>query len=161
MVVVVKCGVVCHASPYYPLQMGYYHDKCPKAEPSSRPSRRRPCERTPAMVPPCIIRMLFHDCFSTRYMFNPDAGKAQHAQQPELVRLRADRRDKGRPRGVSSADIVAFTAHDASSFLSGGKVYLNMPAGHLDADTFSNASETLKFLVPSSQTSASSSTASS
>jgi peroxidase len=48
---------------------------------------------------------------------------------------------------VSCADIIAFAARDASSFLSGGKVYFDMPAGRLDG-TFSNASEPLKFLVP-------------
>jgi peroxidase len=55
-------AVACHASPYYPLQMGYYHDKCPQAESIVKAVMEKAICLNPGNGA-AVIRMLFHDCF--------------------------------------------------------------------------------------------------
>ena len=55
-------AVACRASPYYPLQMGYYHDKCPPAEAIVKHVVGAAVRQNPG-IGAGIIRMLFHDCF--------------------------------------------------------------------------------------------------
>jgi peroxidase len=55
-------AVACHARPYYPLQMGYYHDKCPQAESIVKAVMEKAICQNPGNGA-AVIRMLFHDCF--------------------------------------------------------------------------------------------------
>ncbi|KAK3151711.1 hypothetical protein QOZ80_3AG0249510 [Eleusine coracana subsp. coracana] len=149
----------CHASPYYPLQMGYYHDKCPQAEAIVKAVMEKAVHQNPGNGA-AVIRMLFHDCFVEGCdasvlldptPFSPTPEKLSPPNDPslrgfELIDAIKDALEAACPGVVSCADIIAFAARDASYFLSGGKVYFDMPAGRLDG-TFSNASEPLKFLA--------------
>ncbi|KAL6878352.1 hypothetical protein ACP4OV_012522 [Aristida adscensionis] len=155
-------AMACQASPYYPLQMGYYHDKCPQAEAVVKAVMEKAIYKNPGNGA-AAIRMLFHDCFVEGCdasilldptPFSPTPEKLSAPNNPslrgfELIDAIKDAVEAACPGVVSCADIIAFAARDASYFLSGGKVYFDMPAGRLDG-TFSNASEPLKFLVPPS-----------
>jgi len=84
--------------------------------------------------------------------FSPTPEKTSAPNNPslrgfELIDAIKDALEAACPGVVSCADIIAFVARDESYFLSGGKLSFDMPAGRLDG-TFSNASESLKFLVP-------------
>ncbi|TVU46888.1 hypothetical protein EJB05_06460 [Eragrostis curvula] len=153
-------AVACHASPYYPLQLGYYHDKCPQAESIVKAVMEKAIGQNPGNGA-AVIRMLFHDCFVEGCdasvlldptPFSPTPEKLSAPNNPslrgfELIDAIKDALEAACPGVVSCADIIAFAARDASYFLSCGKVYFDMPSGRLDG-TFSNESEPLKFLVP-------------
>ncbi|KAL6878302.1 hypothetical protein ACP4OV_012472 [Aristida adscensionis] len=155
-------AVACQASPYYPLQMGYYHDKCPQAEAIVKSVMEKAIYQNPGNGS-AVIRMLFHDCFVEGCdasvlldptPFSPTPEKQSAPNNPtlrgfELIDAIKDALEAACPGVVSCADIIAFAARDASYFLSGGRVCFDMPAGRRDG-TFSNASEPLKFLVPPS-----------
>jgi peroxidase len=55
-------AVGCHASPYWPLQIGFYHDKCPQAEAVVKSVMEYAISQNPGNGA-AMIRMLFHDCF--------------------------------------------------------------------------------------------------
>ncbi|KAL6593992.1 hypothetical protein ACP70R_048893 [Stipagrostis hirtigluma subsp. patula] len=153
-------AVACRASPYYPLQMGYYHEKCPQAEAIVKGVMKKAVYQNPG-IGAGVIRMLFHDCFVEGCdasvlldptPFSPTPEKLSAPNNPslrgfELIDEIKCAVEAACPGVVSCADIIAFAARDASYFLSGGRVYFDMPAGRRDG-TFSNASEPLKFLVP-------------
>ncbi|KAL6650001.1 hypothetical protein ACP70R_014225 [Stipagrostis hirtigluma subsp. patula] len=153
-------AVACRASPYYPLQMGYYHEKCPQAEAIVKGVMKKAVYQNPG-IGAGIIRMLFHDCFVEGCdasvlldptPFSPTPEKLSAPNNPslrgfELIDEIKCAVEAACPGVVSCADIIAFAARDASYFLSAGRVYFDMPAGRRDG-TFSNASEPLKFLVP-------------
>ncbi|KAG0550980.1 hypothetical protein BDA96_01G384400 [Sorghum bicolor] len=153
-------AVACQASPYYPLELGYYRYKCPQAEAIVKAIMEKAIAQNPGNGAG-LIRMLFHDCFVEGCdasvlldptPFSPTPEKTSPPNNPslrgfELIDAIKDALEAACPGVVSCADIIAFAARDASYFLSGGKVRFDMPAGRLDG-TFSNASESLKFLVP-------------
>ncbi|RLN15880.1 peroxidase 2 [Panicum miliaceum] len=153
-------AVACRASPYYPLELGYYRYKCPQAETIVKTVMEKAIGQNPSNGA-AVIRMLFHDCFVEGCdasvlldptPFSPTPEKLSPPNNPslrgfELIDAIKDALEAACPGVVSCADIIAFAARDASYFLSHGRVYLDMPAGRLDG-TFSNASEPLKFLVP-------------
>ncbi|KAI4966738.1 hypothetical protein ZWY2020_037019 [Hordeum vulgare] len=100
--VLVACALLllavgCQASPFWPLEIGYYHDKCPQAEAVVKGVMEKAIFQNPGNGA-AMIRMLFHDCFVegcdasvllTRPV-QPDAGEAQPAERPYSARLRAD-----------------------------------------------------------------------
>ncbi|XP_062209264.1 peroxidase 2-like [Phragmites australis] len=151
----------CRASPYYPLELGYYNDKCPHAEAIVKGVVEKAIYQNPGLGA-AAIRFLFHDCFVEGCdasilldptPFSPTPEKLSAPNNPslrgfELFDAIKDAVEAACPGVVSCADIIAFTARDASYFHSKGKVYFDMPAGRRDG-TFSNASEPLKFLAPS------------
>lgn len=153
-------AVACQASPYYPLELGYYRYKCPQAEAIVKAIIEKAIAQNPGNGA-AVIRMLFHDCFVEGCdasvlldptPFSPTPEKTSAPNNPslrgfELIDAIKDALEAACPGVVSCADIIAFAARDASYFLSGGKVCFDMPSGRLDG-TFSNASESLKFLVP-------------
>ena len=55
-------AVGCQASPYWPLQVGFYHDKCPQAEAIVKDVMEHAISQNPGNGA-AMIRMLFHDCF--------------------------------------------------------------------------------------------------
>jgi peroxidase len=55
-------AVGCHASPYWPLEIGFYHDKCPQAEAVVKGVMEHAISQNPGNGA-AMIRMLFHDCF--------------------------------------------------------------------------------------------------
>ncbi|CAL4939594.1 unnamed protein product [Urochloa decumbens] len=153
-------AVACQASPYYPLELGYYRYKCPQAEAIVKDIMEKAIAQNPGNGA-AVIRMLFHDCFVEGCdasilldptPFSPTPEKLSPPNNPslrgfELVDAIKCALEAACPGAVSCADIIAFAARDATFFLSHGRVRFDMPAGRLDG-TFSNASEPLKFLVP-------------
>ncbi|CAN6289335.1 unnamed protein product [Urochloa humidicola] len=153
--------VACQASPYYPLELGYYRYKCPQAEAIVKAVMEKAIAQNPGNGA-AVIRMLFHDCFVEGCdasilldptPFSPTPEKLSPPNNPslrgfELIDAIKDALESACPGAVSCADVIAFAARDASVILSHGKLgYFDMPAGRLDG-TFSNASEPLKFLAP-------------
>nr|CAB3500710.1 unnamed protein product [Digitaria exilis] len=151
----------CHASPYYPLELGYYRYKCPQAESIVKAVMEKAIGQNPGNGA-AVIRMLFHDCFVEGCdasvlldptPFSPTPEKLSPPNNPslrgfEVIDAIKHALEAACPGIVSCADIIAFAARDASFFLSAGKVgHFDMPGGRRDG-TFSNASEPLKFLVP-------------
>ena len=55
-------AVACRASPYYPLELGYYRYKCPQAEAIVKAVMEKAIFQNPGNGA-AVIRMLFHDCF--------------------------------------------------------------------------------------------------
>jgi peroxidase len=55
-------AVGCQASPYWPLEVGFYHDKCPQAEAVVKGVMAHAISQNPGNGA-AMIRMLFHDCF--------------------------------------------------------------------------------------------------
>jgi hypothetical protein len=55
-------AVGCKASPYWPLEIGFYHDKCPQAESVVKGVMEYAISKNPGNGA-AMIRMLFHDCF--------------------------------------------------------------------------------------------------
>jgi hypothetical protein len=55
-------AVGCQASPYWPLEIGFYHDKCPQAESVVKGVMEYAISKNPGNGA-AMIRMLFHDCF--------------------------------------------------------------------------------------------------
>ena len=55
-------AVGCQASPFWPLEIGYYHDKCPQAEAVVKGVMQKAISQNPGNGA-AMIRMLFHDCF--------------------------------------------------------------------------------------------------
>jgi len=152
-------AVGCQASP---LQVGFYHDKCPEAETVVKGVMEKAMSQNPGNGAG-IIRMLFHDCFVEGCdasvlldptPLSPTPEKLSPPNDPslrgfELIDSIKEALEAACPDVVSCADIIAFAARDASCILSGGEVNFDMPSGRRDG-TFSNASEPLKFLVPPS-----------
>ncbi|CAM0909948.1 unnamed protein product [Alopecurus aequalis] len=150
----------CQASPYWPLQVGFYHDKCPQAEAVVKGVMKYAISQNPGNGA-AMIRMLFHDCFvegcdASIFLdptpFSPTPEKLSPPNDPslrgfELIDALKEAVEAACPDIVSCADILAFAARDASCILSKGKVSFDMPSGRRDG-TFSNASEPLKFLAP-------------
>ncbi|TVU46883.1 hypothetical protein EJB05_06455, partial [Eragrostis curvula] len=151
----------CQASPYYPLQMGYYHDKCPQAEAIAKAVIEKAICKNPGNGA-AVIRMLFHDCFVEGCdasvlldptPFSPTPEKLSAPNNPslrgfELIEAIKDALEAACPGVVSCSDIIAFAARDASYFPQRRQGLLRHairpPRRHL----LSNASEPLKFLVP-------------
>ncbi|CAL4922833.1 unnamed protein product [Urochloa decumbens] len=149
-----------------PLKVGYYHDKCPAAEAIVRRVVGAAVRRDPG-VGAGLIRMLFHDCFvegcDASVLLdptpaNPQPEKLSPPNNPslrgfEVVDAAKAALERACPGVVSCADVVAFAARDAASFLSaaGGRDGLgydfDMPAGRLDGRA-STASRALDFLPP-------------
>ncbi|KAJ1296992.1 hypothetical protein BS78_01G344400 [Paspalum vaginatum] len=154
-------AMACDASPYYPLELGYYRYKCPQAESIVKAVMEKAVAQNPGNGA-AAIRMLFHDCFVEGCdasvlldptPFSPTPEKLSPPNDPslrgfELIDAIKSALEAACPGVVSCADIIAFAARDASCLLSHGRVSFDMPAGRRDG-TFSNASEPLKFLVPS------------
>ncbi|XBI30381.1 hypothetical protein VPH35_054139 [Triticum aestivum] len=91
-------AVGCQASPFWPLEVGFYHDKCPQAEAVVKGVMEKAISQNPGNGA-AMIRMLFHDCFVEGCdasvllrpdPVQPDAGEAQPAERPFPARLRAD-----------------------------------------------------------------------
>jgi peroxidase len=153
-------AVGCKASPYWPLEIGFYHDKCPQAESVVKGVMEYAISKNPGNGA-AMIRMLFHDCFvegcdASIFLdptpFSPTPEKLSPPNDPsvrgfELIDAIKEAVEAVCPGVVSCADILAFAARDASCILSKGTVAFDMPSGRRDG-TFSNASEPLKFLVP-------------
>ncbi|KQK21559.1 peroxidase 2 [Brachypodium distachyon] len=167
--VLVACALLllavgCQASPYWPLEVGFYHDKCPQAEAVVKGVVANAIAQNPGNGA-ALIRMLFHDCFVEgcdasilldATPFSPTPEKTSPPNDPtlrgfELIDAIKDAVEAACPGVVSCADILAFAARDASCVLSGGKADFTMPGGRRDG-TYSNASEPLKFLVPPTST---------
>lgn len=55
-------AVACQASPYYPLELGYYRYKCPPVEAIVKDVMEKAIAQNPGNGA-AVIRMLFHDCF--------------------------------------------------------------------------------------------------
>jgi hypothetical protein len=55
-------AAACQASPYYPLELGYYRYTCPQAEAIVKASMEKAIAQNPGNGA-AVIRMLFHDCF--------------------------------------------------------------------------------------------------
>ena len=55
-------AVAYRASPYYPLELGYYRHKCPQAEAIVKAAMEKAIFQNPGNGA-AVIRMLFHDCF--------------------------------------------------------------------------------------------------
>ena len=55
-------AVGCQASPYWPLEIGFYNDKCPQAEAVVKSVMESAISQNPGNGA-AMIRMLFHDCF--------------------------------------------------------------------------------------------------
>ncbi|VAH98156.1 unnamed protein product [Triticum turgidum subsp. durum] len=150
-------AVGCQASP---LQIGFYHDRCPQAEAIVKGVMMDAISQNPGNGA-AMIRMLFHDCFVEGCdasvlldptPFSPTPEKLSAPNNPslrgfELIDAIKDALEAACPGVVSCADIIAFSARDASCILSAGKVDFEVPSGRRDG-TFSNASEPVKFLVP-------------
>jgi peroxidase len=60
-------AVACRASPYYPLELGYYRYKCPQAETIVKTVMEKAIGQNPGNGA-ALIRMLFHDCFVEVYI---------------------------------------------------------------------------------------------
>uniref|UniRef100_A0ACD5XL58 Uncharacterized protein n=1 Tax=Avena sativa TaxID=4498 RepID=A0ACD5XL58_AVESA len=153
-------AVGCQASPYWPLEVSFYHDKCPQAEAVVKGVMMYAIAQNPGNGA-AMIRMLFHDCFvegcdASIFLdptpFSPTPEKLSPPNDPtvrgfELIDAIKEAVEAACPGVVSCADILAFAARDASCILSKGKISFDMPSGRRDG-TFSNASEPLKFMVP-------------
>ncbi|XBJ19419.1 hypothetical protein VPH35_010397 [Triticum aestivum] len=65
--VLVACALLllavgCQARSFWPLEIGYYHDKCPQAEAVVKGVMEKAISQNPGNGA-AMIRMLFHDCF--------------------------------------------------------------------------------------------------
>ncbi|KAG8063267.1 hypothetical protein GUJ93_ZPchr0003g17613 [Zizania palustris] len=154
-------AVACQAHPYWPLELGFYRNKCPQAEAVVKAVVEQNLQQNPGNGA-AVIRMLFHDCFVEGCdasilldptPLNPTPEKLSAPNNPsmrgfDLIDAIKYAVEAACPGVVSCADIIAFAARDASYFLSGGKVYFDMPAGRRDG-TFSNDSGPINFLPPS------------
>ncbi|VAH21354.1 unnamed protein product [Triticum turgidum subsp. durum] len=137
--VLVACALLllavgCQASPFWPLEIGYYHDKCPQAEAVVKGVMEKAISQNPGNGA-AMIRMLFHDCFVEGCdasvlldptPFSPTPEKLSPPNDPtlrgfELIDAIKDALEAACPGVVSCADIVAFAARDASCILSRGK----------------------------------------
>lgn len=153
-------AVACQAHPYWPLELAYYRDKCPQAEAVVKAVVGEAVRQNPGNGA-AVIRMLFHDCFVEGCdasilldptPFNPTPEKLSAPNNPsmrgfDLIDAIKHAVEAACPGVVSCADIIAFAARDATYFLSGGKVYFDMPSGRRDG-TFSNDSGPIDFLPP-------------
>ncbi|VAI69985.1 unnamed protein product [Triticum turgidum subsp. durum] len=124
-------AVGCQASP---LQIGFYHDRCPQAEAVVKGVMMEAISQNPGNGA-AMIRMLFHDCFVEGCdasvlldptPFSPTPEKLSAPNNPslrgfELIDAIKDALEAACPGVVSCADIIAFSARDASCILSGGK----------------------------------------
>ncbi|CAN6300783.1 unnamed protein product [Urochloa humidicola] len=146
-----------------PLKVGYYHATCPAAEAIVKHVVGAAVRRDPG-AGAGLIRMLFHDCFvegcDASVLLDPTPANPQPEKlsPPNNPSLRGfDVIDAAKaaleaacPGTVSCADVIAFAARDAASFLAAGRNgldYFDMPAGRLDGRV-SNASKVLDFLPP-------------
>jgi peroxidase len=61
-------AAACEASPYYPLELGYYRYTCPQAEAIVKASMEKAIAQNPGNGA-AVIRMLFHDCFVEVFIY--------------------------------------------------------------------------------------------
>ncbi|EMS64118.1 Peroxidase 2 [Triticum urartu] len=137
--VLVACALLllavgCQASPFWPLEIGYYHDKCPQAEAVVKGVMEQAISQNPGNGA-AMIRMLFHDCFVEGCdasvlldptPFSPTPEKLSPPNDPtlrgfELIDAIKDALEAACPGVVSCADIVACAARAAARILSSGK----------------------------------------
>ncbi|VAH21355.1 unnamed protein product [Triticum turgidum subsp. durum] len=123
--VLVACALLllavgCQASPFWPLEIGYYHDKCPQAEAVVKGVMEKAISQNPGNGA-AMIRMLFHDCFVEGCdasvlldptPFSPTPEKLSPPNDPtlrgfELIDAIKDALEAACPGVVSCADIVA------------------------------------------------------
>ncbi|CAN6206242.1 unnamed protein product [Urochloa humidicola] len=142
------------------LTIGFYSNSCPHAEDIVREAVRNATSVNPGLGAG-LIRMAFHDCFvqgcdgSVLIDPTPANPRPEKLGPPNFPSLRGfevvdaakDALEKACPGVVSCADVVQFAARDAAFFLSGYKVFYNLPAGRFDG-RISFENETLAFLPP-------------
>ncbi|RLM86719.1 peroxidase 2-like [Panicum miliaceum] len=142
------------------LRFGFYRRSCPRAEDIVREAVRNGTSVNPGLGAG-LIRMAFHDCFGcdASVLLDPTAAnpRPEKLGPPNFPSLRGfdvvdaakDALEKACPGVVSCADVVQFAARDAAFFLSGSRVYYQLPAGRFDG-RISFENESLAFLPPPS-----------
>ncbi|OEL15957.1 Peroxidase 2, partial [Dichanthelium oligosanthes] len=142
------------------VKVGYYMGKC-RGYVDVEAIVRKHVSQADAGIKAGLVRLFFHDCFvrgcDASVLLDPTSANPQPEKRgiPNFPSLRGfevidaakAELEAACPGTVSCADIVAFAARDASSFLSYGWVNFAMPAGRYDGNV-SLASETLPNLPP-------------
>ncbi|KAF8668894.1 hypothetical protein HU200_052098 [Digitaria exilis] len=140
------------------LRLGFYWRSCPRAEYIVREVVKNATAINPGLGAG-LIRMAFHDCFvqgcDASVLLDPTPAnpRPEKLGPPNFPSLRGfdvidaakAALEKACPGVVSCADVVQFAARDAAFFLSGDKVFYNLPAGRFDG-RISFENETLAFL---------------
>jgi peroxidase len=144
------------------LRFGFYRRSCPPAEYFVKEVVAKAIRKNPG-IGAGLIRMAFHDCFVQgcdgsvlldATQANPRPEKLGPPNFPslrgfEVIDTAKALLEKFCPGVVSCADVVQFAARDAAFFLSGYRVYYQLPAGRFDG-RISFENETLAFLPPPS-----------
>ncbi|KAL6838297.1 hypothetical protein ACP4OV_031896 [Aristida adscensionis] len=133
-------AAACHG-----LQVGFYQKSCPRAEAIVRAEVEKALRRDPGLGA-ALIRMLFHDCFVQgcdgsilidAKNGSPPPEKMGAPNNPsqrgfDVIDAVKAALEKACPGTVSCADIVAYSARDASAILSGNRITFPMPGGRFD-----------------------------
>ncbi|OIW04020.1 hypothetical protein TanjilG_30296 [Lupinus angustifolius] len=146
--VLIVCIVALIASTHAQLQLGFYAERCPKAEEIIADFVHEHIHNAPSLAA-ALIRMHFHDCFvrgcDASLLLNSTTNQAEKNAPPNLTLRGFDFIDRIKsvvevecPGVVSCADIIALAARDSIVYTGGP--FWKVPTGRRDG-VISNITE--------------------